>query len=94
MHVDERAVAARLDQHPERQQYGRGREQRDVGSEPQPHRSPWLTAISKVTSQPDISSAVPTLIRPGARSGDSGTKNSAATAATRVMIIGIQNSQW
>ncbi len=34
------------------------------------------------------------LIRPGLRTGDSGTKKCAATAAATVTIIGIQNSQW
>ena len=34
------------------------------------------------------------LILPGVRTGDSGTKTMAATAAAAVMIMGNQNSQW
>jgi hypothetical protein len=45
-----------------------------VMGEPQPQLWPWLTARRSVTSQVDISSALDTLIRPGVRSGDSGTK--------------------
>jgi hypothetical protein len=45
-----------------------------VTGELQPQLWPWLTATSSVTSQVDINSALGTLIRPGVRSGDSGTK--------------------
>ena len=65
-----------------------------VMGEPQPQTWPWLTASRSATSQVDISRALETLIRPGARSGDSGTKKCAVTAASPVRIIGSQNSQW
>ncbi len=65
-----------------------------VVTDPQPQTCPWLTASRRVTSQVDMSSAVATLIRPGARSGDSGTKKCAVTAAAAVRIIGSQKSQW
>ena len=63
-------------------------------SDDQPQWWPWLTPTSSATSQMDMRNAVPTLILPGVRSGDSGTQTAAAIAAMTVMIIGIQNSQW
>ena len=70
-------------------------EQADRVAEPQPQTWPWLTASSSATSQVDISRAVATLIRPGARSGDSGTKKCGGDRRPApVMIIGSQNSQW
>ena len=63
-------------------------------AEPQPQLCPWLTASSRATSQAESSSALPTLIEPSVRSGDSGTTTAAATAARAVITIGNQNSQW
>ena len=60
----------------------------------QPHTLPWLTASSRQTSQPDSSRAARTSIRPGVRTGDSGTNTAVATAAQMVRTMGSQNSQW
>ena len=65
-----------------------------VIGEVQPQLWPWLTASISATSQVDIRTALVKLIRPGVRSGDSGTNRYAAMAASTVMIIGSQNSQW
>ena len=51
-------------------------------------------ASSPVTSQPDINTAPSQLMRPGERTGDSGTKANVAMVAATDMISGIQNSQW
>ena len=65
-----------------------------TAAEVQPHRDPWLSASSRQTSHDDSRIAGRTLILPGVRTGDSGTKTTAASAAAAVMIIGNQNSQW
>ena len=62
--------------------------------ERQPQLGASLSATSSATSQPDSSSAGSQLIRPGLRTGDSGTNKMAVTAATTVRISGSQNSQW
>ncbi len=62
--------------------------------EPQPQSGAWLSATSSATSHAESSTAGAQLIRPGVRTGDSGTKKCAATAAATVRIIGSQNSQW
>ena len=51
-------------------------------------------ASRPVTSQPDIRPAPIQLMRPGARTGDSGTKRKVAMVAVTDIINGIQNSQW
>ncbi len=58
---------------------------------PQPGAS--LSATRSATSHADNSSAGSQPIRPGARTGDSGTNRTAHTAAMTVRIIGSQNSQ-
>ena len=63
-------------------------------AEPQPQLGASLSASSSATSQAESSSAGSTLIRPGLRTGDSGTNRCAARAAAIVRIIGSQNSQW
>ena len=62
--------------------------------EPHPHVGASLTPRSRATSQPDRSTAASQLTRPGVRTGDSGTNRWAQTAAIKVMMSGIQNSQW
>ena len=62
--------------------------------EPQPQTGASLSATSSATSQPDSSTAGSQEMRPGVRTGDSGTSSIAATAATTVRISGSQNSQW
>ncbi len=62
--------------------------------EPHPQVGASLTPSSRATSQADSSTAASQLILPGVRTGDSGTKRWAQPAAMRVMIRGIQNSQW
>ena len=62
-------------------------------AEPQPQSGASLSATSSATSHADSSTAGSQLIRPGVRTGDSGTKSTAATAAATVRIIGSQNSQ-
>ena len=61
---------------------------------PQPHVGAYEMASRPVTSQADISPAPSQLMRPGARTGDSGTKTKVAMVAAADMISGIQNSQW
>ncbi len=61
--------------------------------EPQPQLGASLSATSSATSQADSSTAGSQLIRPGVRTGDSGTNSTAETAATIVRISGSQNSQ-
>src|SRR6266851_5642845 len=61
--------------------------------EPHPHSGALLSATSSATSQADSSTADSQLIRPGERTGDSGTNSTADTAAMTVRIIGSQNSQ-
>ena len=63
-------------------------------ADPQPQSGASLSATSSATSQADSSTAGSQLIRPGVRTGDSGTNRTADTAATTVRIIGSQNSQW
>ncbi len=63
-------------------------------AEPQPQPGASLGATSSATSHPDSSTAGSQLIRPGVRTGDSGTNKIAQTAAMTVRIIGSQNSQW
>ncbi len=46
-----------------------------------------------MTNQPDIKRAPIQLMRPGARTGDSGTKMKVAIVAATDMTSGIQNSQ-
>ncbi len=53
-----------------------------------------LTPTSRATSQPESRTAPSQLSLPGVRTGDSGTKKWAHTAAVSEMINGIQNSQW
>ena len=62
--------------------------------EPQPHDGASLTPRRRATSQADSSTAASQLIRPGVRTGDSGTKIQAHSVAMAAMTIGIQNSQW
>src|SRR5215472_162267 len=62
-------------------------------AEPQPQSEASLSASSSATSQPDSSTAGSQLIRPGLRTGDSGTNSSAPTAAAIVRNSGSQNSQ-
>ena len=50
--------------------------------------------MRSATSHPESRTAPNQLIRPGVRTGDSGTNTWAHTAAITVMISGIQNSQW
>jgi hypothetical protein len=61
--------------------------------QPQPQAGASLSATSSATSHPDSSTAGSQLIRPGVRTGDSGTNRTAQTAAMIVRIIGSQNSQ-
>ena len=63
-------------------------------AEAQPQLGASLTATSSATSHPDSSTAGGQLIRPAARTGDSGTNSTAAIPAAMVRIIGSQNSQW
>src|SRR5690348_7363144 len=63
-------------------------------SEPQPQTGASLSATSRATSHAESSTTGATEIRPGVRTGDSGTNSAAATPAAIVAIIGIQNSQW
>ena len=63
-------------------------------ADPQPQDGAWLSATSSAASQADSSTAGSQLIRPGLRTGDSGTKIMAAIAAATVRISGSQNSQW
>ena len=63
-------------------------------ADPHPQVGASLTPTSRATSQAESRTAASQLIRPGVRTGDSGTKSCAETAATSVMISGIQNSQW
>src|SRR5665213_4110073 len=51
-------------------------------------------ASSPVTSQADMIDAPTQLTRPGARTGDSGTKRNVVTIAPSDRIKGIQNNQW
>ena len=51
-------------------------------------------ASSPVTSQPDIRTAPSQLMRPGERTGDSGTKTKVAMVAVTDMTSGTQKSQW
>src|ERR1039458_9998086 len=60
----------------------------------QPQVGPSETATRPVTNQDDMKRAPSQLIRPGARTGDSGTKRKVATVARSVMTRGIQKSQW
>jgi hypothetical protein len=62
-------------------------------AEPHPQSGASLSATSSATSHADNSTAGSPLIRPGVRTGDSGTNSTADTAAATVMIIGSQNSQ-
>ena len=62
-------------------------------AEPQPQAGASLSAISSATSHADSSTAGSQLIRPGVRTGDSGTNTMADTAAMTVRINGSQNSQ-
>ncbi len=61
---------------------------------PQPHVGAYEMASRPVTSQADIRPAPSQLMRPGARTGDSGTNTNVAIVAVADMIIGIQKSQW
>ena len=61
---------------------------------PQPHIGAYEMASRPVTSQADMRRAPSQLMRPGARTGDSGTNTKVATVAMADMIIGIQKSQW
>ena len=61
--------------------------------EVQPQAAPWLIGSSNATSQPESSSAARQSMRPGVRTGDSGTNRCAATAVSPTTTIGIQNSQ-
>jgi hypothetical protein len=61
--------------------------------EPQPQAGASLSATSSATSHEDSRTAGSKLIRPGERTGDSGTNSTADTAAMIVRIIGSQNSQ-
>ena len=61
--------------------------------EPQPQSGASLSATSSATSHPDSNTTGGQLIRPGLRTGDSGTNSTADTAAMIVRIIGSQNSQ-
>src|ERR1700733_11387790 len=61
---------------------------------PQPHVGAYEMASRPVTSQADIRPAPSQLMRPGARTGDSGTNTKVAIVAVADMIIGIQKSQW
>ena len=63
-------------------------------AENQPQAGASLRATSSATSHADSSTAGSQLIRPGVRTGDSGTNSTADTAAMIVRIIGSQNSQW
>ena len=62
--------------------------------EPQPHDGASLTATSRATSHAESRIAASQLIRPGVRTGDSGTTRWVATATTATTTPGIQNSQW
>ena len=62
--------------------------------DPHPHTGASLTPRRRATSQADRRTAASQLIRPGVRTGDSGTNSQAARVATAASIIGIQNSQW
>ncbi len=63
-------------------------------ADPQPHDGASLTPRSRATSHPESRTAPHQLILPGVRTGDSGTKKWAQTAAVTEMIRGNQNSQW
>jgi hypothetical protein len=55
---------------------------------------PWLTATSSATSQAPSRSAPGQSIRPGARTGDSGTATAMPIVAATIPTSGNQNSQW
>ncbi len=61
---------------------------------PQPHVGAYEMASSPVTNQADMRNAPGQLIRPDARTGDSGTNTKVAIVAAADMIRGIQKSQW
>ena len=65
-----------------------------VPAEIHPQLEPSLTGTSKATSQPASSRAPAGLIRPGVRTGDSGTNTTIPTAAATTATSGSQNSQW
>src|SRR4249920_3649774 len=65
-----------------------------VFADNQCHLDVWLTATSTETS-PTVSRTAPAqLIRPGTRTGDSGTTKYVATVAIAIGISGSQKSQW
>ncbi len=59
----------------------------------QPHAVLWAIAISTLDMPAVISAAAVQLTRPGERTGDSGMRRQAQTAATTMAGSGIQNSQ-
>ena len=65
-----------------------------VFPEVQPQLPPSLTGTSSATSQPASSTAPIGSIRPGVRTGDSGTNTIVPTAAATTATSGSQNSQW
>ena len=67
---------------PEDAEHDRGGEQAEARPDVQPHVAPSLTPTSSATSQPDNRTAASTLIRPGVRTGDSGTKSAPRLAAS------------
>ena len=64
-----------------------------VLGEPQPHVIVSLTATRITDMPPLISVAASQLIRPGTRTGDSGTKRQVQTADTTITTSGTQYSQ-
>ncbi|HEY8810715.1 MAG TPA: hypothetical protein VIM28_11925 [Solirubrobacterales bacterium] len=59
-----------------------------------PHSVVWLIARSTAEMPIVISAAAGQLIRPGTRTGDSGTRRQVRTAAATIATSGIQKSQW
>src|SRR5579862_9885912 len=64
-----------------------------VRADPHPHVVVSLTATSASEIPALINAAAPQLMRPGTRTGDSGTKRHVQKAAGTMTTSGIQNSQ-
>jgi hypothetical protein len=65
-----------------------------TAAESQPQSGASLNATSSTTNHADSSAAGSQLIRPGLRTGDSGTNSTAQTAASTARPSGNQNNQW
>ena len=94
--VDERLARAKLDGDPADDEDDRERRRaRSPPASAHPQVGASLTPTSRATSQPESSTAASQSIRPGVRTGDSGTNAHVQIAGDHDRCTsGIQNSQW